>query len=94
MGKKRAAEGPKFSVGTSIRVRPEITSADIPDFPIGGWAGTVVEVASKKPPRKYIIEWDPATVDAMPPEYLNGCEEQQLYFKMICLREDEVEAAE
>ena len=36
---------PKFKVGDRVRVKPGVTDVDYPDMPLGGWAGTVVEVS-------------------------------------------------
>lgn len=94
MGKKRSAGRAAFAVGTQIKVKSGVTSPDMPDFPLEGWTGTVAELATKKPPRKYMVEWDDATLDAMPTGYLEFCEQRQLYHRMICLTEDDLEAVE
>ncbi len=94
MAKKRTANPPAIPIGTRVQVKQGVTSPDMPDFPLEGWTGTISEVAAKKPPRKYMVEWDDATLDAMPAAYREFCEEKQLYDRMICLGENEVETVE
>jgi hypothetical protein len=94
MAKKRAASSSGIAIGTFVRVKEGVTSPDMPDFPLAGWTGAIAEVAKKKPPRKYMVEWDQKTLDGMPAEYLQFCEQKQLYHLMICLAEDEIEPAE
>lgn len=94
MAKKRAASSSGIAIGTSVRVKEGVTSPDVPNFSLAGWTGTIAEVAKKKPPRKYMIEWDQQTLDAMSAEYLKFCEEKQLYHLMICLDEDQVESVD
>ena len=91
MAKKRAANRSTFAVGAAVKVKSGVSSPDMPDFSIEGWTGTVSEVATKKPPRKYMVEWDDATLTAMPAGYLEFCEQQQLYHRMICLGEADLE---
>jgi hypothetical protein len=81
----------KFELGAKVRVKPGIVSPEFPDFSLAGWVGTVSEVANKQPPVKLLIEWDAATLSAMPSEYLARCEKDGLYYRMICLSEDDIE---
>lgn len=78
----------KFAVGARVKVLPGVCSPEFPDFPLDGWGGVVFEVSGKKAPVSYVIEWDEATLAAMPQEYVDRCENDGLYFKMICLGED------
>jgi len=94
MGKKRTTKSSGIPIGTPVRVKEGVTSPDVPDFSLAGWTGAVSEVAKKKPPRKYMIEWDQSTLDAMPADYLEFCEQKQLYHLMICLEEEQIEAVE
>ncbi len=41
-----------------------------------------------------MVAWDDTTLDAMPAEYLEFCEQKQLYHLMICLGEAELETVE
>ena len=45
MAKKRKLPIPtKFQVGDRVRVKQGIRDADYSDMPLGGWAGTILEV--------------------------------------------------
>lgn len=66
---------------------------EFPDQPIEGWTGTVVEQRGRGAELQYIIEWDDATVTAMPQTYRDHCEQEGLYFKMACLPASDVERA-
>lgn len=89
MAKKKAVG--KFAIGAKVRVKPGVASPEFPDFQIAGWSGTVAEATGKEPPVKLVIEWDDATLSGMPPAYVERCEKDGLYHRMICLSEDEVE---
>ena len=51
-----------------------------------------MELSGKKPKQKFIVEFDDAVIAAMPPEYLQRCEEQRLLYTMACLEADQIEA--
>lgn len=89
MAKKKTAVG--LAAGTLIRVKPGEMSPEFPEISIAGWAGSVVETSGKPPQLFYIVEWDQATMDAMPAEYVQQCEAQQLYYRMASLPEAAVE---
>ena len=82
----------ELSVGTGIRVKAGVTAPDLSEFKIEGWTGTIAELTGKKANRKYIIQWDAATVEQMPAAYLEQCERKQLYHLMACLTADDIEA--
>ena len=88
MAKKKAMGGLE---GSRIRVKPGIQSPEFPEISLAGWAGTVAEVSGKPPSQKVVLEWDAATLAAMPADYLEKCESQQLYHIMACLNADDVE---
>ena len=92
MAKKQSVG--KFPVGTRVQVKPGVASPEFSDHSVAGWIGTVSEVASKKPPVTYVLEWDARTLDNMPPAYVERCEQNGLYYRMICLPEDDLDAAE
>lgn len=83
----------EFRSGAAVRVKPGVTAPDLPEFSIEGWTGTVTEVSGRKGARRYFIEWDTATLNAMPPDYAEACEQRQLYHLMTCLSFDDIEAA-
>jgi len=76
--------------GNPIRVNAGVVAPDVPDISIENWTGLIVEVSGKKGARKCMIEWDDATLQSMPAEYMDKCEELRLYYKMACLNEDEI----
>lgn len=84
----------KIGVGAKIRVKPETVSPEFPEISCAGWTGTIMEASGKKQDVKYIIEWDDTTLEQMPADYLQKCEQQGLYHKMACLKADQVEACD
>jgi len=92
MAKKKTSG--ELAVGARVRVKSETTIPEFPDVPCGGWTGTVVETTGKKPNTKYVIEWDDATLAAIPEPYLRTCEAQGLYYRMVCLDATSLEPAE
>lgn len=91
MAKKKAAGG--WDEGTKIRVKAGVASPEFPEMSIAGWSGAVVEVSGKPPAQKLIVEWDDATLGAMPPDYVSRCEAQQLFHRMACLDVTDIELA-
>lgn len=90
MAKKKASAG---SAVQRIRVKDGVMSPEFPDVPLAGWSGTVVETSGKPPEEQYVIEWDAATISAMPADYVRRCEAQQLYHLMAQLPASSVEPA-
>jgi len=90
MAKKKASGG---LIGSRIRVKTGINSPEFPEISLSGWTGTVVEMTGKPPEAKVIVEWDAATLAAMPADYLSKCESEQLYHVMASLGADDVESA-
>ena len=88
MAKKKATGGLE---GTRIRVKPGVNSPEFSEISVAGWTGTVVETSGKPPAQMVIVEWDPTTLAAMPPEYLAKCESQQLYHLMASLSANDIE---
>ena len=74
-----------IAVGTKIRVKEGVASPEFPDVSYAGWTGSVVEQTGKKLARKFVIEWDDQTLDDMPTEYHDRCEENSLFYRMACL---------
>lgn len=89
MAKKKSAGG--LEEGTRVRVKPNVASPEFPEVSLAGWTGAVMEVTGKPPAQKIIVEWDGATVAAMPPDYIARCEAQMLYHAMACLGADDIE---
>lgn len=82
----------KLAIRSTVRVRDGVLSPDFPEISFAGWTGTIVEVSKKKSGTTYILEWSDATLDSMPTEYVDPCEEDQLFHRMACLTADEIEA--
>ncbi|MCX7408535.1 MAG: hypothetical protein NTZ32_10670 [Planctomycetales bacterium] len=89
MAKKKSAGG--LDEGTRVRVKPNVASPEFSEVSLAGWTGAVMEVTGKPPAQKIIVEWDGATVAAMPPDYIARCEAQMLYHAMACLGADDIE---
>lgn len=89
MAKKKATVG--LAPGTRIRIKPGVMSPEFPEISFAGWTGSVAETSGKPPSLQYIVEWDGATLAAMPADYLQRCESQQLFHQMACLPEADVE---
>ena len=79
---------PKLSVGTRVQVKPGVSAPDVPEVSIAGWTGRITQISKKKAGRQFFVEWDQATLEQMPPEYLSLCEERMLFHAMSCLTED------
>jgi hypothetical protein len=91
MAKKKASE--ELAIGVRVRVKTGTMIPEFPDVACGGWTGTVVDTTGKKPNSKYVIEWDDATLAAIPESYLRTCEAQGLYYRMVCLESTSLEPA-
>lgn len=89
-----AANASKFRVGTAVRVVEGVCSPDFPDIAFSGWTGTIVELTGKKSDPRYILEWSPDTLAAMPDEYRRRCEEHGLLYSMACLEREQLEPSE
>ena len=82
----------KLAIGSRVRVKLGVLSPDFADVSFAGWTATIMELNGKKPNQKFIIEFDDAAIAAMPPDYLQRCEEQRLLYTMACLEADQLEA--
>ncbi len=89
MAKKKSN---KLAAGAAVQAKAGVTLPEFPEQPIAGWTGIVTEQKGRAADLKYIIEWDDATVQAMPQSYKDHCEEHGLFFKMVCLPADQVSA--
>ncbi len=92
MSKKKASD--ELAVGARVRVKSGTNIPEVADVACGGWTGTVIEAMGKKPNTKYVIEWDDATLAAIPESYLRRCESQGLFYRMVCLDSACLEPAE
>jgi hypothetical protein len=69
--KKKPAFSAQFKVSDKVRVKHGFKDVDYPDMPLGGWAGTVIEVRGAD---TFIIRWSKATLDAIHPIFKQRCE--------------------
>jgi len=81
----------KLSVGTSVRVKQGVTAPDVPEVDVAGWTGTITQVKKSKNGPQCFVEWHAATVDAMPAEDLQICQDRMLYHLMACFSNDDLE---
>jgi len=91
MAKKKSPG--KYAVGSKVRVRDGVGSPEFPEISIAGWVGTIVEVSGKGDAIQCVLEWDEATMGAMPPDYVKKCEAGNLYHAMACLPEADLDQA-
>lgn len=80
----------QFRVGDIVQVREGVPSPDFPEISFAGWTGTVREVSKKKTGTLYLVEWTDETLQRMPREYRELCEQHQLLYSMACLKEEDV----
>lgn len=64
---KRTLETARFQPGAKVRVRYGVIVPDLPDIPLGGWAGTVTQVEQSKGKTVYEIRWNRKTLEERPP---------------------------
>lgn len=80
--------------GTGVRVKEGVCLPEFPEISIAGWTGEIVETRGRGAAVQYIIQWDGATVAAMPQAYRDHCEAHGLFHEMVCLSKGDVEAVE
>jgi hypothetical protein len=68
--KGRPRVPPKFKIGDHVRVKQGTTDADHPDFPLGGWAGTICESRRKG---IYAVRWSRETLARIHPIFKKRC---------------------
>src|SRR4051794_13650406 len=91
---KTPTDAARFQIGAKVRVKSGVRDPDFSDIPLGGWAGTVKEVARAKGEVTYLIAWDRATLRGMHPIYKKRCERDGLEFETMWLGEDDIESDE
>jgi len=85
---KKQAVPSKFKVGDKIRVKHGVKDVDYPDMPLGGWAGTVIEVAGDD---TFTVQWSDETLAAIHPIFTNRCEKDGLELEKYALTGDDLE---
>jgi hypothetical protein len=80
-----------FAVGDRVLVRRGVTDPDFPDLPIGGWAGTVVEVQTRESPPTVLVRWSPATLAGIHPVFRKRSERDGFDIGEMWLGHDDLE---
>ncbi len=70
-----SGDGPRYTVGDSVRVRAGVLDPDFPDIPLAGWAGEVADIDETSPPL-YLIRWSAETLSKVTPAYTVRCERE------------------
>ncbi len=73
-----------------MRVKPGTHDPDFPDFPLGGWAGTIGEMDLEARPRLCEVIWTPDTLARVHPIYRQRCERDGLDPETMWVSEDEL----
>jgi len=87
----RPHAAPRFSIGDAVHVKAGTKDPDYADMPIGGWAGTILEVIPKANSTGYLVEWNERTLAAMHPVYRTRCERDNCDYDAMWLDETELE---
>ncbi len=84
------SNGPKFPVGSIVRVKR--TRADIghPDVPFGGWVGRVIEV-QEDVCTTCLVRWNQETLVAIGLLFEHRYKGERMYFRETWLDEDDME---
>ncbi len=72
-GKQKSPRVRRFSVGDKVRVKRGVFASKYADIPLGGWAGTIIEV-QYSPKSRYLVEWNTKTLECIHPIYERRCE--------------------
>lgn len=90
MSKQKPKSSPaiEFHSGDKVRVRHGLMDTDYPDMPLGGWAGTVVEVHSDG---MYTVRWSQETLTSIHPVFKKRCEKDGLVLEQYWLGADDLE---
>jgi len=82
--------------GNSVRVKAGVLEPDTEEFEIGGWQGRIVEIDTTSTDEGTLvsIEWDSATLQLLPAEYIIQSEIDGLGWEMMVLYEEDIEKAE
>ncbi len=91
MAKKKTARKNSFSPGQSVRIKPGVTAPEFPEVSCAGWTGVVMELIGKKTDPQFVVEWDAATLNQLPPSYKDQCEERNLTYSFSCFPASDME---
>jgi hypothetical protein len=79
----------KFKVGDKVRVKHGVKDVDYPDMPMGGWAGTVINIDGTD---TFTIRWSEETLAAIHPVFKKRCEKDGLDLEEYALTGDDLES--
>jgi len=85
---RESAAPAKFKVGDKVRVRHGVKDTDYPDIPLGGWAGTIVEVHKDG---MYTVRWSGETLANIHPVVKKRSEKDGTVFEEYWLGDDDLE---
>lgn len=80
----------RFQLGDPVVVKAHVLDPDL-GTDIGGWQGTISDISDEE--HTVCVEWDSATLDAMPASVIDYCEKQGLAWNEMYLAVDDVEQA-
>src|SRR5262245_55649460 len=90
---KTSRRKPRFALEAQVRVKRGVSDPDCPLMPLGGWAGTVIEVNNDD--RKwvmYLIRWSDETLNKAHSIYRIRCHRGGLDETCMWLDEGSIEA--
>ena len=87
--KKRKIK-PQFKAGSHVRVKSGTAHPEYPDIPLGGWAGEVLCVETRRSPT-YWVEWTKETLGSAHPVYFKRCKRDDLDAEETLLPEASLE---
>ncbi len=80
----------QFAVGDRIRAKHGVIHSQYPDIPLGGWVGTVTQIAWLIP-ISYEVQWTEETLAAVHPVYAKRCRRDDTKLETHWLDEREME---
>ncbi len=83
------SNGPKFPVGSIVRVRQNRTDVGYPDRPFAGWVGRVIEV-QEGVCTTCLVRWNQQTLAANSPPSGHWCEGDGMGLRETWLDEDDI----
>ena len=84
------SNGPKFPVGSIVRVKRSRTDIGHPDVPFGGWVGRVIEV-QEDVCTTCLVRWNQETLVAIGLLFEHRYKGERMYFRETWLDEDDME---
>jgi len=83
-----------FRIGDAVRVKKGIECPDFPGLEIGGWQGWIARIdLDEEGQPLYSVAWDSITLKALPEEYVEESEEEELDPSEMALSAEDLEPA-